>query len=113
LGLRKNKANSKPICRPWAGNPKHKTRNPKRFEKVRLKKQSQFISVQCSAFSGLRYDMRKSNLKKQSQFTEGQNGVMPVISMFYGDFGLRGRRKNKAKQSQSKHVLSAVEWANF
>jgi len=55
----------------------------------------------------------KVRLKKQSQFAEGQNGVMPVISMFYGDFGLRGQRKNKAKQSQSKHVLSAVEWANF
>jgi len=39
-------------------------------------------------------------LKKQSQFAGGQNGVMPVISMFYGDFGLWGRRENKANQSQ-------------
>ncbi len=28
--------------RPLAGNPKHETRNPKRVESVRLKKQSQF-----------------------------------------------------------------------
>jgi len=31
----------------------------------------------------------------------------------YGRFSYFGLRENKANQSQSKHVLSAVEWANF
>ena len=32
---------TKPICRPSAGNPKHEVRNPKQDERVCLKKQSQ------------------------------------------------------------------------
>jgi hypothetical protein len=38
FGRRKNKANSKPIHRPLAGNPKHEAINPKRVEKVRFEK---------------------------------------------------------------------------
>jgi hypothetical protein len=36
-----------------------------------MKKQSQSISVQCSAFGGLRQDEKKHDLKKQSQFAPG------------------------------------------
>jgi len=44
--------------------------------------------------------MRKSNLKKQSQFAKGQNDVKLALTMVYRDIGGLGRRKNKAKQSQ-------------
>ncbi len=43
---RKNKANSKPICRPLGGNPKHEVRNERNGIKMTepyLKKQSQFL----------------------------------------------------------------------
>ncbi len=55
---------TKPICQPSAGNPKFEFRNPttplawpdaccpvpvgKRVERVHLKKQSQFICIECS-----------------------------------------------------------------
>jgi hypothetical protein len=52
----------------------------------------------------------KRYLKKQSQFLKGQNDVKSILTMVYGDFSGPRRRKNKAN---SKHVLSAVEWANL
>ena len=60
--------------RPLAGNSKHETRNPKRVEKV--------------------------HLKKQTQFLKGQNDVKSVLTMDYGEFDGPGQRENKAKQSQ-------------
>jgi len=45
LGRRKNKANSEPIAGLWP-----EIRNELNW--CCLKKQSQFVSVQCSAFSG-------------------------------------------------------------
>jgi hypothetical protein len=44
--------------------------------------------------------MSEHNLKKQSQFLDGQYGTMLIITMTYGDFNGWKRRKNKAKQSQ-------------
>ncbi len=40
--------------------------------------------------------LRRGYLKKQSQFTEGQNDVKSVLIKSYGDFGRLRRRKNKA-----------------
>ena len=64
----KNKANRRDL----AGNPKlealHKEslgRNPKRVERVRLKKQSQFIVVQRSAFRVLRKESQGQRLKQK------------------------------------------------
>jgi len=47
---------------------------------------------------GLR--IAKRNLKKQSQFADGQNGVNSFQKGDYGDNPPCGARKNKAKQSQ-------------
>jgi len=57
-----------------AGNPKHETRNPKRVERV--------------------------HLKKQTQFTAGQIGVKSYMKGYYGNKPACGAEKNKAKQSQ-------------
>ena len=64
--------------RPSAGNPKHETRNPKRVEGLRL--------------------------KKQSQCQNGQNDINPAIAMIYGyfdDFGRFWSAKNKANRRAS------------
>jgi len=45
--------------------------------------------------------MRKRNLKKQSQYSKGQNDVKSVFTMVYGDLGGPEQRKNKAKQTQT------------
>ena len=44
--------------------------------------------------------LRRGNLKKQSQFSNGQNDVKSILIMVYGDFDGPRRRKNKAKQTQ-------------
>ena len=44
----------------------------------------------------------KGNLKKQSQFSEGQNDVKSVIVMVYGDFGMLRLRENKANSKPNK-----------
>ena len=44
LGSEKQ-SQTKPICRPSAGNPKHEALNPKRVERGYLKKQSQFATL--------------------------------------------------------------------
>jgi len=41
------------------------------------------------------------NLKKQSQFAGGRNGVNSFLKGNYGNISILGARKNKAKQSQS------------
>jgi len=53
----------------------------------------------------------RANLKKQSQFTKGQNDVKSVLIMLYGDFNGLRRRKNKPNSKPIKLVLSAVEWS--
>ena len=50
------------------------------------------FSVLRSAFS---VRMRKSNLKKQTQFSKGQNNVKSILIMVYGDFDGPRQRKNK------------------
>jgi hypothetical protein len=50
------------------------------------------------------------NLKKQTQFSKGQNGAKSYLKGYYGNITVHGAQKNKAN---SKHALSAVEWANF
>ena len=65
---------TKPITRPLGGNPKSEYLNPKRVERV--------------------------HLKKQSQNFKGQNDVKSILTMVYGDFDEPDRRKNKAKQTQ-------------
>ena len=45
---------------------------------------------------------RDSDLKKQSQFSKGQNNVKSILTMSYGDFDGPGRRENKAN---SKPIL--------
>ena len=37
-----------------------------------------------------------NDLKKQSQFQNGQNDVKSIITMVYGDYDGQGQRKNKA-----------------
>jgi hypothetical protein len=67
-----------------------------------------------------------SNLKKQSQFPEGQIGIKTYSKGAYGMMMPFGARKNKPNQSQcirtacfenefekTKFILSEVEWANF
>ena len=44
----------------------------------------------------------KTNLKKQSQFSKGQRNISSCFKGDYEEFCPFGRRKNKAKQSQSK-----------
>ena len=63
LNLKKQSQN-----RPLAGNPKLEFRNPKRVERVHLKKQSQFIRIEYCVMR-----IAKTNLKKQSQFAGGLN----------------------------------------
>jgi len=46
--------------------------------------------------------LKGCDLKKQSQFSEGQNVAMPVMIIVYGGFIGKEQRKNKAKQSQTK-----------
>ncbi len=50
------------------------------------------------------------NLKKQSQFVPARNDANSFLKGNYGNIPASGARKNKAN---SKHVLSAVEWANL
>jgi len=64
---------------------------------VNLKKQSQFISVQCSAFGGQRQDEKKGDLKKQTQFVPAQVGVTSFVKGDYGNKPAGGVKKNKAK----------------
>jgi len=71
------------------------------------------ISVSPQIFWGL-----KGYLKKQTQFQNGQNDVTSIITMFYGDFDVPGRRENKANSSLSLQLcsgqaLSSVEWSQF
>jgi len=49
------------------------------------------------------------DLKKQTQFTEGQISVKSVLIRDYGGIQRLGHPKNKAN---SKFTLSEVEWAN-
>jgi len=49
-------------------------------------------------------------LKKQSQFAGGDVGAKAYVKGYYGNKPACGVEENKAN---SKHVLSAVEWANF
>jgi len=44
---------------------------------------------------------RRGYLKKQTQFSNGQNDVKSILIMVYGVLSGPGRPKNKAKQSQS------------
>ena len=67
---------------------------------VNLKKQSQFISVQCSAFGGQRQDEKKGDLKKQSQFVPAQMSATSFVKGDYGNKPACGDEKNKAKQTQ-------------
>jgi len=60
--------------------------------------------------TGLKANSKGYYLKKQSQFSGGQIYAISVIAMVYGVFSGFGLEKNKAN---SKHALSAVEWANF
>jgi len=78
---------------------------PERFERVRLKKQSQFVPelepVQtipkaCGFEAATRPLWLRVSLKKQSQFFKDQNDVTPIITMCYGVLGGPGRRENKA-----------------
>ena len=55
--------------------------------------------------------MTEHNLKKQSQFAKGQNGVKSVLIMSYGDFDGPRRRKDKPNSKPNKFVLSTVEWS--
>jgi len=58
-----------------------------------LHKESQGLrSVDCVR-------MRKRNLKKQSQYSKGQNDIMSISAMVYGDFSGPRRRKNKANSN--------------
>jgi len=50
-----------------------------------------FVSSAFSANSAV-----KRELKKQSQFVNGQNDVKSILTMSYGDFDGPGRRENKA-----------------
>jgi hypothetical protein len=68
-------------------------------KKVHLKKQSQFISVPSSAFSGQRQD-EKGDLKKQSQFAAAQTDAKPCVLRAYENTPRCGPRENRAKQSQ-------------
>jgi hypothetical protein len=82
-----------------------------------LKKQSQFISVQCSAFSGQRQDeetilqskansfrieycvmrIAKRNLKKQSQFAPAKNGAKSFAGEDYENKPRPELQENKVK----------------
>ena len=48
----------------------------------------------------LKAQFSEHDLKKQSQFSEGQNDVKTETIRTYGDFNGRRRWKNKANQSQ-------------
>ncbi|MGB2864435.1 MAG: hypothetical protein WBC05_13995, partial [Sedimentisphaerales bacterium] len=63
-----------------------------------LRKESQGLRSADSA------KMKKSDLKKQSQFPKGQNDVKSILIMGYGDFDGSRQRKNKAKQTQFQDV---------
>jgi len=63
-------------------------------------KQSQFISVQCSAFGGQRQDEKKGDLKKQTQFATALIGATSFVKGDYDNKPACGDEKNKAKQSQ-------------
>jgi len=76
FGRRKNKPNSKPNL----GKGKSKK------AKGKMKAYPEFI--------------RRSDLKKQTQFTNGRNGVMSYMKGSYGNIPHCGAQKNKAKQSQ-------------
>jgi len=50
------------------------------------------------------------NLKKQTQFQNGQNGAKSVITMVYGDLNDLGQRKNKANSKPNKANLFRIEY---
>jgi len=56
-----------------------------------------FVSSAFSTNSAVNW-----NLKKQSQFLKGRNDLYSIMTMVYRDLKVPGRRKNKAKQSQSR-----------
>jgi len=48
---------------------------------------------------------RRGYLKKQSQFSKGQNDIKTVLLMVYGDFDGPRRQKNKANSKPNKANL--------
>jgi hypothetical protein len=64
-----------------------------------LKKQSQCINVQCSAFSGQRQD-EKAILQSKANFIEAQNGAKTFTGEGYENKPRPGLRKNKLKQAR-------------
>jgi hypothetical protein len=51
-------------------------------------------------FIGVNPCLRKSNLKKQSQFEPGLNGAKSLLKGSYGNISADAEDENKAKQSQ-------------
>jgi len=49
-------------------------------------------------------------LKKQSQFAKGKNDVKSLLTMIYGDFGVLRRRKNKPNSKPNKANLPTFGW---
>jgi len=97
---------TKPIHRPLAGNPKHEVRNPKRFERVRLKKQNQSRPLAGNPKHEVRNPKRfeRVRLKKQSQFAGGEIGDNSLLVRSYGDLRAGGGKKTKPIQSQTKPI---------
>ncbi|MES0447697.1 MAG: hypothetical protein ABUJ92_14280 [Desulfobacterales bacterium] len=74
-----------------------------------MKKQSQFASllpeiyalgILSTKLEILKRCLTEHNLKKQSQFTNGQFGANSLLKGDYVEFHALRRQKNKAKQSQ-------------
>ena len=117
--LKKQKQN-----RPLAGNPKLEARNPRQDERVCLKKQSQFIRIECSVSTD-RHALRRNpkdcelriaytNLKKQSQFCNGQNELKYLYERWlWGISCFEGGEKTKPNKANFNFTAENAEIAEL
>ena len=57
--------------------------------------------------------LRQGDLKKQSQFQKGQNGVKSISTMVYGDYGRCRQRKNKANSKPNTGLRLEIRSMKF
>ena len=60
-----------------------------------------WLGIRSTKFE-IRNELKGYDLKKQSQFSQGQIGAKSVITIVYGDFDGPGRRENKANSKPNK-----------
>jgi hypothetical protein len=98
FGRRENKANSNPIQSQFRLAPRPALGVEKELEKPKpafgRKSEARSSKPVLSAVEWIRKEL-KGDLKKQTQFANGQNDVKSILIMSYGDLCGPGRRKNK------------------